>query len=69
MTGLIRHSDRGVQFRSIRFGQALAEPNVVDSVGSKGDSFDNAVAEALNSVYQAALIDRSVWAGQVEVMA
>ena len=69
VTGLVHHSDRGVQFRSIRYGQALAESKVVASVGSKGDSFDNAMAEALNSVYKAELIDRKQWSGQVEVMA
>lgn len=58
-----------MQFRSIRYGQALAESNVIASVGSKGDSFDNAMAEALNSVYKAELIDRKQWSGQVEVMA
>ncbi|MBM7767904.1 transposase InsO family protein [Glutamicibacter nicotianae] len=69
VTGLVHHSDRGVQFRSIRYGQALAESKVVASVGSRGDSYDNAMAEALNSVYKAELIDRREWSGQVEVMA
>ncbi len=69
VTGLVHHSDRGVQFRSIRYGQALAESRVVASVGSRGDSYDNAMAEALNSVYKAELIDRREWSGQVEVMA
>ena len=39
------------------------------SVGSRGDSYDNAMAEALNSVYKAELIDRKVWSGLIEVMA
>ena len=69
VTSLVHHSDRGVQFRSIRYGQALAESNAIASVGSKGDSYDNAMAEALNSVYKAELIDRKQWSGQVEVMA
>ena len=69
VTGLVHHSDRGVQFRSIRYGQALAESNAIASVGSKGDSYDNAMAEALNLVYKAELIDRKQWSGQVEVMA
>ncbi|MEL7583700.1 IS3 family transposase [Brevibacterium casei] len=50
VSGLVHHSDRGVQFRSIRYGEALAESEIVASVGSRGDSFDNAMAEALNSV-------------------
>lgn len=69
VTSLVHHSDPGVQFRSIRYGQALAESNAIASVGSKGDSYDNAMAEALNSVYKAELIDRKQWSGQVEVMA
>ncbi len=61
VTGLVHHSDRGVQFRSIRYGQALAESNIIASVGSKGDSYDSAMAEALNSFYKAELIDRKQW--------
>lgn len=69
VTGLVHHSDRGVQYRAIRYGQALAESAVVASVGSKGDSFDNAMAEALNSNYKGELIDRRSWSGLIEVMA
>lgn len=69
VSGLVHHSDRGVQFRSIRYGETLAESEAVASVGSKGDSYDNAMAEALNSVYKAELIDRRVWSGLIEVMA
>lgn len=47
----------------------MAESNAIASVGSKGDSYDNAMAEALNSVYKAELIVRKQWSGQVEVMA
>lgn len=57
------------QFRSIRYGETLAESEVVATVGSRGDSYDNAMAEALNSVYKAELIDRKVWSGLIEVMA
>ena len=53
LSGLVHHSDRGVQYRSIRYGQALADCEAVASVGSKGDSYDNALAEALNSLYKA----------------
>ncbi|WP_193070973.1 integrase core domain-containing protein [Brevibacterium sp. FME37] len=69
VSGLVRHSDRGVQFRSIRYGETLAESAIVASVGSRGDSYDNAIAEVLNSVYNAELIDRKVWSGFIEVMA
>lgn len=56
VTGLVHHSDRGVQYRAIRYTQRLAEADAVASVGSKGDSFDNAMAEALNSLYKAELV-------------
>ncbi|SJN37599.1 Mobile element protein [Micrococcus lylae] len=69
VSGLVHHSDRGVQFKSIRYGETLAESNIIASVGSRGDSFDNAMAEALNSVYKAELIDRQRWSGLIEVMA
>jgi putative transposase len=44
VTGLIHHSDRGVQYRAVRYTQRLAEVDAVASVGSKGDSYDNAMA-------------------------
>lgn len=56
LTGLIHHSDRGVQYRAIRYADRLAECDAVASVGSKGDSYDNAMAEALNSLYKAELV-------------
>lgn len=69
VTGLVHHSDRGVQYRAIRYGETLGESEVVASVGSKGDSFDNAMAEALNSNFKGELIDRQSWTGLIEVMA
>ena len=64
LSGLVHHSDRGVQYRAIRYGEALAEQDAVASVGSKGDSYDNALAEALNSLYKAELIrNRGPWEG------
>lgn len=68
-TGLVHHSDRGVQFRAIRYSETLGDAKAVASVGSKGDSYDNAMAEALNSVYKGELIDTRVWSGLIEVMA
>ena len=50
--GLVHHSDRGVQYRDVRYGQALAQCKAIASVGSTGDSYDNALAEALNSFIQ-----------------
>ena len=56
LSGLVHHSDRGVQYLSIRYTERLAEAEVVSSVGSKGDSFDNALAETVNGLYKAELI-------------
>jgi putative transposase len=54
--GLIHHSDRGVQYVAIRYTQRLAEAGAVASVGSRGDSYDNALAEAFNSLFKAELV-------------
>jgi len=56
VTGLVHHSDRGVQYRAIRYTERLAEAEAVASVGSRGDSYDNAMAEALNSLFKAECI-------------
>lgn len=56
LTGLTHHSDRGVQHRAIRYTERLADEAAVASVGSKGDSYDNALAEAFNSLFKAELI-------------
>jgi putative transposase len=67
--GLVHHSDRGVQYTSIRYTERLAEAKAVRSVGSKGDSYDNAAAESLNSLYKRELIDlRKDWQGTDDVM-
>jgi len=64
LVGLVHHSDRGVQYRAIRYTQRLAEAGAVASVGSKGDSYDNAIAEALNSLYKAELVrNKGPWRG------
>ena len=56
--GLVLHSDRGVQYLSIRYTERLAEAGAATSVGSRGDSYDNALAESVNSLYKAELIRR-----------
>jgi len=56
LTDLVHHSDRGVQYLAIRYTQRLAETGAVASVGSRGDSYDNALAEAFNSLFKAELI-------------
>jgi putative transposase len=56
--GLIHHADRGVQYLAIRYTERLAEVGAVCSVGSRGDSFDNALAETVNGLYKTELIHR-----------
>ena len=58
LEGLIHHSDRGVQYLAIRYTDRLAEAGAVRSVGSKGNSFDNAVAETVHGLYKTELINR-----------
>ena len=55
---LVCHSDRGSQYVSIRYTERLAEAGIEPSVGSKGDSYDNALAETINGLYKAELIHR-----------
>jgi putative transposase len=54
---LVHHSDRGVQYTSIRYTQRPEDIGAVRSIGSKGDSYDNAAAEAVNSLYKKELIN------------
>lgn len=56
--GLVHHSDRGVQYVSIRYTERLAEAGVEPSVGSVGDSYDNALAETINGLYKAEVMHR-----------
>ena len=58
LSSLIHHSDRGVQYLSIRYSERLGEAAIVASVGSKGDSYDNALAESFNGLYKTELIHR-----------
>ena len=55
---LIHHSDRGSQYVSIRYTERLEQAGIKPSVGSKGDSYDNALAETINGLYKAELIHR-----------
>ncbi|MFM5043260.1 IS3 family transposase [Aeromonas caviae] len=55
---LIHHSDRGSQYVSIRYSERLAEAGIEPSVGSTGDSYDNALAETINGLYKAEVIHR-----------
>ncbi len=62
--GLVHHSDRGVQYLSIHYTERLAEAGAVTSVGSKGDSYDNAMAESVMGLYKTELVRRKgPWRG------
>jgi len=66
--GLVHHSDRGVQYLSIRYSERLAEAGVATSVGSRGDSYDNALAETVNGLYKAELVYRcGPWRGREDL--
>jgi putative transposase len=69
LEGLVHHSDRGSQYLSIRYTERLAEAGAACSVGSRGDSYDNALAETIIGLYKTELIGRrGPWKGidQVE---
>ncbi len=56
--GLVQYSDRGSQYVSIRYSERLAEAGIEPSVGSVGDSYDNALTEPINGPYKAEVIHR-----------
>jgi putative transposase len=66
--GLVHHSDRGVQYLSIRYTERLAEAGIEPSVGSRGDSYDNALAETIIGLYKTEVIQRrGPWRGLDDV--
>ena len=68
LQGLIHHSDRGVQYLSIRYSDRLAANDIVASVGSKGDSYDNSLVESFNGLYKWELIyPKGPWTGLDDV--
>jgi len=68
LTGLIHHSDRGSQYLAIRYTERLDEEGAVTSVGSRGDSYDNAMAESVNSFYKAECVwHEGPWRGRADL--
>lgn len=59
--GLIHHSDRGVQYVSIRYSERLAQAGIEPSVGSVGDSYDNAMAESIIGLFKTEVIEHQSW--------
>lgn len=55
---LVHHSDRGSQYLSIKYTERLADAKIAPSVGSVGDSYDNALAETINGIFKAEVIHR-----------
>jgi len=67
-SGLVHHSDRGTQYLSIRYTDRLGEAGILNSVGSVGDSYDNALAETVNGLYKTEVIHPcGPWRGLEEV--
>ena len=65
---LVHHSDRGVQYLAIRYTTRLLDAGIAASVGSRGDSYDNALAETIIGLYKAEVIDRrGPWRGLADV--
>ena len=58
LEGLVHHSDRGGQYLSIRYTERLSEAGVATSVGSRGDAYDNALAETINGLYKTEVIKK-----------
>lgn len=65
--GIIHHSDRGSQYVSLAYTQRLKEAEAMASVGTVGDSYDNALAESINGLYKAEVINRQSWKNRQDV--
>jgi len=63
----VHHSDRGTQDVAVRYTERLEAAAAAPSVGSLGDSYDNALAESVNALYKAELVRRRSWATTSEV--
>ena len=68
-SGVIHHSDKGSQYLSIKYGERLKQSGLAASVGTTGDSYDNALAESVNGLYKAEVIDylKQEWDGVNDV--
>ncbi|XEK55654.1 IS3 family transposase [Escherichia coli] len=66
-SGTVHHSDKGSQYVSLAYTQRLKEAGLLASIGSTGDSYDNAMAESINGLYKAEVIHRKSWKNRAEV--
>jgi putative transposase len=68
LDGLVHYSDRGAQYLAVRYSERLADNDIVASVGSKGDSYDNALVESFNGLYKWELIyPQGPWSGLEDI--
>ena len=65
--GLIHHSDHGSQYVSLAFGRAAGEAGIAVSIGSRGDAYDNAVAETFFATLKKELVNRRTWPSRLEL--
>ena len=65
--GLIHHSDRGAQYVSLAFGRAAHQAGIALSMGSRGDAYDNAVAETFFATLKKELVNRRSWPSRLEL--
>jgi putative transposase len=65
--GLIHHSDQGSQYVSLAFGRAAREAGIAISMGSRGDAYDNAVAETFFATLKKELVNRRTWPSRLEL--
>jgi transposase InsO family protein len=65
--GLIHHSDHGGQFVSLAFGRAAHQAGIAVSMGSRGDAYDNAVAETFFATLKKELVNRRTWPDRLEL--
>ena len=61
LTGLVHHNDRGTQYLSFRYSERLIDAGIQASVGTTGDSYDNALAETINGLFKTEVIHRRSW--------
>ena len=68
-SGVIHHSDKSSQYLSIKYGERLKQSGLAASVGTTGDSYDNALAESVNGLYKTEVIDylKQQWEGATDV--
>ena len=67
LPGLIHHSDQGSQYVSLAFGRAAGEAGIAVSMGSRGDAYDNAVAETFFATLKKELVNRRTWPSRLEL--